>query len=879
MSNKLGSVEAKDAPLPLLARDLEPCLWYPERLVWPNSWVGHIPFAFWITHVLRPQVLVELGVHTGNSYAAFCQAVKLITIPAACFGVDTWQGDEHSGLYGDEVYNELLAWHDPRYGNFSQLIRSTFDEAVEHFSPGTIDLLHIDGLHTYDAVRHDFETWRSRLSNRAVVLFHDTNVRERDFGVWRLWEELSALYPHLEFLHGHGLGVLGVGTHLPAGLTALFKAARAPKELRRVRDLFTRLGTPLMRDIVAEASVLRATEAERAASAVREQAEREASAVREQAEREASAVREQAERAIATAVVNATRTLRAAAHAQREVERGHRVLAETRQMAECASRDAANARAAQANAEAHLAAVLGSTTWRAASRLHAILANKPRLRRFGRRGAKLVWWAVSLQLFARLAQRRSSAREAAALTQPSPDFSDGEHQLPAHLTPPMPDQITLRTHRIGPLATHTDASVDRPLIVYLSHVSPYPPRAGNEYRIQRVLIWLDSQGWDVVFLYCPLGGEEPDETRLAALVAGCDNLVYVHRDGHVRYSLARPDVEAVVASLDGSRTRDVAGLVRETSQPAVRLLGVMRTFCPDPLIEVMCAIDESFTPKILLASYVFMTRGLPLLRSGALKIVDTHDVFSTKSTKLTQFGIEDGLAMSEAEERHLLSQADLVMAIQPDEAEELRRIAPAARVLTVGVDMKVNISCSTLVEAPIVLLVASGNAMNAKGLRDFLRFAWPRVLQTVPGALLHVVGGVGKAVPGDEPGVLRLGQVDDLAEAYRAARIVINPTVAGTGLKIKTLEALAHLRPVVTWPSGLDGVSPELQELCKCATDWYAFSEALIHMLIDDDAARKVIAKCEYIAELLSPHIVFAELAEKLAMLQSRVAEGLRCAS
>jgi hypothetical protein len=72
-----------------------------------------------ITHALRPEVLVELGVDTGNSYAAFCQAVKLIRIPAACFGVDTWQGDGHSGLYGGEAYNELLAWHDPRYGNFS----------------------------------------------------------------------------------------------------------------------------------------------------------------------------------------------------------------------------------------------------------------------------------------------------------------------------------------------------------------------------------------------------------------------------------------------------------------------------------------------------------------------------------------------------------------------------------------------------------------------------------------------------------------------------------------------------------------------------------------------------------------------------------------
>lgn len=212
----------------------------PNRLTEVTAWHGHIPFAFFVIQAMKPRLLVELGTHKGDSYCAFCQAVDTLGIEARCFAVDTWKGDAQAGFYAEDVFDELRRFHDSRYGCFSELIRTSFDQAVERFSDRTIDLLHIDGCHRYEAVKQDFELWLPKMSRRGVVLLHDTQVYEKDFGVWKLLKELSSIYPHFEFLHSHGLGVLGVGEIQPEDMKALFELSR--KDVEIVRSYFRDLG-------------------------------------------------------------------------------------------------------------------------------------------------------------------------------------------------------------------------------------------------------------------------------------------------------------------------------------------------------------------------------------------------------------------------------------------------------------------------------------------------------------------------------------------------------------------------------------------------------------------------------------------------------------
>jgi hypothetical protein len=208
----------------------------------PSAWVEHLPFAFWIIEVANPGCFVELGTHSGTSYAAFCQAVQRLALETKCYAIDTWKGDQQTGFYGEEIFADLAAHNQEFYSGFSSLIRSTFDEASKYFEEGSIDLLHIDGFHTYEAVKRDFDLWYLKLSSRAVVLFHDINVREREFGVIRLWKERRERWPSFEFIHGHGLGILGVGAELPGLLRRLFQANADSGVTHAIRSVYASLG-------------------------------------------------------------------------------------------------------------------------------------------------------------------------------------------------------------------------------------------------------------------------------------------------------------------------------------------------------------------------------------------------------------------------------------------------------------------------------------------------------------------------------------------------------------------------------------------------------------------------------------------------------------
>lgn len=178
----------------------------PMYRVWP--WNGHRRFAYDLVCFVRPNRIVELGTYWGNSFFSFCQAVKDHGLGTECIAVDTWEGDTHTGSYETDVFETVKKVVSQYFKHTNiRLSKMYFAEANKSVADRSVDILHIDGLHTYEAVKNDFETWLPKLTDRGIVLFHDI-ADDCGYGSVTFWKEIAALYPSFSFQHSWGLGVL-----------------------------------------------------------------------------------------------------------------------------------------------------------------------------------------------------------------------------------------------------------------------------------------------------------------------------------------------------------------------------------------------------------------------------------------------------------------------------------------------------------------------------------------------------------------------------------------------------------------------------------------------------------------------------------------------
>ena len=176
-------------------------------------WSGHRNFAYDFTAWLEPKNIAELGSHYGCSAFAFTQAVKDMGFDTAMYFIDTWQGDDFTKKYDNDVFTVFSDTVKKYYAPLKiNMLRMTFDEARDKFEDGSLELLHIDGSHHYEDVKHDFETWLPKVSKTGIIMLHDVSsdiVLGDVMGSYKYWQELKKKYKYtVDFDFSWGLGVI-----------------------------------------------------------------------------------------------------------------------------------------------------------------------------------------------------------------------------------------------------------------------------------------------------------------------------------------------------------------------------------------------------------------------------------------------------------------------------------------------------------------------------------------------------------------------------------------------------------------------------------------------------------------------------------------------
>jgi glycosyltransferase involved in cell wall biosynthesis len=433
---------------------------------------------------------------------------------------------------------------------------------------------------------------------------------------------------------------------------------------------------------------------------------------------------------------------------------------------------------------------------------------------------------------------------------------------------------------------------EAPWVVFVSDIPLAPGNHGSRVRSRTMVRALRAAGYSVAYL---LWERYPDPRTAtpasrAAMTDLVDQLIILPWSltgkGHPTLYAAWQFLPGIVRSLMAQVRDRVGGWWRRVKAGTAK--GEAPEDWYDASIDTACDLLLRSRPAVaVIAQYAYLAPALPRAH-GILGLIDTIDVLYRNLDYYRTHGVGQTLCAMEREtETHLLKMADWVIAIQPREAELLRDMVGAEKVMVVehGVVEGAAIDDGHADPAGVVLM-GSDNVWNTDGLTWFLAEVWPRVLASRPDAALHVYGELSRVPACRGPGVHAHGFVADIKDVYARAHVAVNPVRFGTGLKIKTVDALAHGRAVVTTPAGAEGLEDAEESTLLVARDPSQFADLLIRLLASPDEAGRLGERARaYARKRFSPAAVYAPLLDALAgnrpgwayqVARSSDGEGLR---
>jgi glycosyltransferase involved in cell wall biosynthesis len=222
-------------------------------------------------------------------------------------------------------------------------------------------------------------------------------------------------------------------------------------------------------------------------------------------------------------------------------------------------------------------------------------------------------------------------------------------------------------------------------------------------------------------------------------------------------------------------------------------------------------IFNELKPRAVICEYLWQVPNL-YKACQSLKIplvIDTIDIISRRQLKEVELGLIEKVNISLEEEIAIWQLASVLVAIQPEEASEIAKLSPSSVVVCAPQAFTPVEPSPILKKGKFVLIVASGARPNVHGIEWFLRNQWHNVIAQHPDVELHVCGNIVDSLATDilhMPNTNFHGYVEDVSLFYHQAIVVLNTVIYGSGLKIKSIEALRYGKCLVSTPVGVEGM-------------------------------------------------------------------------
>ena len=360
-------------------------------------------------------------------------------------------------------------------------------------------------------------------------------------------------------------------------------------------------------------------------------------------------------------------------------------------------------------------------------------------------------------------------------------------------------------------------------ILMVSYVPLFPNDSGNRSRVLNIFNNLRELGNDVHFIYIDNGNKNVDLKKMEKYVGINKFWRYKNKDKKKLIPTIKRYLRKIVLKV---------GL----SKKIIIHYGIDDIY-PESLTDFVCEKMNEIKYDVIWVEYVWYSKLLKYVKNDVLKVIDTHDVFTNREKLfLINNDTPKWYYTTKKEESKGLSRANYVVSIQNKETDFLNNIINNKNTKVVTIGNSIDLTKPKIVKNKNYLFIGSNNDMNINGINLFIKNVLPNVRKREKNSKLIIAGSVCDNIP-DSDNYEKLGFVDDLNDLYNSVRLVINPVMSGTGLNIKTIEALGHCKPLVTTKCGIKGLNND-GNMCYIARNDEEFADRIIDVLNDDEVAK-----------------------------------------